>query len=166
MPLWQRDRMFSILASSVVFALAAGKMLNNVTVAKPGYVVEAELGVTGLPYGTALRGRVMQTSESQLSLWGPATFVTLAGTKTYKYFTLGIGEVLYIRYDPTVEWKGVLYPHDLTHITRTCDFCGYVTSLEYGPPRWGRVSLEVQYYAVTRMSPTFQGTVVLIKYTL
>lgn len=143
-------------------AVESGKMLNNTDSARPGWVGGIELSWTR--GDNALRYRATRATPSYLSEWGSSTFQSLAATRTWERWTLGFGPVLSMNYDPAVWWQGKLYPNDLTHFTKSCALCGSVASLEYHFGEQSRWSIEGQYYAVQQMLPTFNGTIVVIKY--
>lgn len=152
-------------AQPLSVSLDAGKMLNNTNSTFPGYVGQIELAVAG-PKGFGLVARYAKVSTSHLSEYGNETFVNVAVTSGEHPWQLSVGPALYMNYDTSVKWHGKIYPAggDGIH-SRYCTMCGLVSGIEYRFPH-SAFSVSLQYYAVQRISPTFQGGIALIKYTI
>lgn len=146
------------------FSVGAGKMLNNTNTEVPGWVGSIEYAHTKMLWDLSVRVDLLKASRSHLSEWGDSTFETIAVAKDVGPWTFGLGEVEYMNYDAHCKWKGRLYAHDLHNFSRHCWQCGQVATVAYHFQ--GRFSVEAQYYRVMRFSPTYNGTILLLKYDI
>lgn len=145
--------------------LALGKMLNNTNGTFPGYVAQLEVSAPLLDR-IGIVGRAAKVSPSHLSEYGNETFSNVALTFDAHPWLFSIGDAVYMNYDTSVLWQGKVYRYGGDNIhSRSCHMCGLVTGVEYRLPN-SHVSVALHYYAVQKISPTFQGGIFLVKYTV
>lgn len=163
----------SILAVSV--SLGVGKALNNTNTKLPGYLGSAHISArwNDSPYslvaGYTRIGASYVASNTAIS--------TLGVSRHLGRYSLGINVNTGTSYSAAVWWDknnplqacgvegcGKEYVNDGTHFSRACHLCGGTIAISVKATK--RLSLYVEYVGIRHMSPTFQGLLFQVQYTV
>lgn len=167
--------MITAMIAALSLTAGAGKALNNINTRLPGYVgsVHASLALTPR---LSLDAGYTRIEASQL---GENAAISTAGVefKTGNRLSLGFSVITGASYSAAVWWDsahpeqtcgvegcGKRYENDGTHYSRACHLCGAeitaALKLTHG------FGVRAEYAGLRHMSPTFQGTIVQVTYTI
>ena len=161
------------IAQAGQLELGVGKALNNTNSKLPGYVysvhgIQHIAGMWNMDIGYTRLGK-SQLAEN-------AAITTVGSVYDYSGYKIGLGVIAGASYSAAVWWDamrpdeecgvegcGRRYDNDGQHFSRACHLCGGVLIISH---KWNRVGIQLEYYGLRHMTPTFQGIVVQATYTI
>lgn len=152
-----------------------GKALNNTNSQLPGYAGSLHISAVIQP-GLQLEAGYTRLGATQLGEDSAISSIGLVA-KSSKHTTVGVSIITGASYSAAVWWDkdqpdnvygveggGVRYDNDGTHFSRACHLCGAVVTTQYMLGKG--FALRAEYYGLRHMTPTFQGVIVQVTYTI
>lgn len=163
-------------AHADTLSLGVGKLVNNVNTSLPGYVVAVH-GNYSLTPNWGIDASYMKLGKTQMA--DDAAITTAGATRKLGRLTLGLSAIVRATYNPAVWWNDDKpgyqcqigedecrdhRKNDGIHLSKSCQFCGGVVSASL--PVWKGLGVKLEYYGLRKISPTFQGAVMQVTYTI